>query len=246
MKLFEYAYCGNYNSTLANLAMLSPEKWSFGDKNDNSILKNYVEHTFSRLYEENKILESENYAIFNTGLFDEYYKPICAYFIKNTVPDRPKWYLDGFYTEYQLITMKVMDMPERANYFDDPSELVFDTHLDIVPQYEHIFGDQENIERLPAGIRNSAMKIQLFNGAIETAKRMLEANYKTAIPQFYKGKMQLLVPICLQTPNVPDLALTCMKTEDKRKYLGCTCLTLEMAYNNARLIAKPESNWLQA
>ena len=246
MKLFEYAYCGNYNSTLANLAMLSPEKWSFGDINDNSILKSYVEHTFSRLYEENKILESENYAIFNTGLFDEYYKPICAYFIKNTVPDRQKWYLDGFYTEYQLITMKVMDMPERANYFDDPSELVFDTHLDIVPQYDHIFGDQENIERLPAGIRNSAMRVQLFDGAIGTAKRMLEANYKTAIPQFYKGKMQLLVPICLQTPNVPDLALTCMKTEDKRKYLGCTCLTLEMAYNNARLIAKPESNWLQA
>ena len=246
MKLFEYAYCGNYNSTLANLAMLSPEKWSFGDKNDNSILKSYVEHTCSRLYEENKILESENYAIFNTGLFDEYYKPICAYFIKNTVPDRQKWYLDGFYTEYQLITMKVMDMPERANYFDDPSELVFDTHLDIVPQYDHIFGDQENIERLPAGIRNSAMRVQLFDGAIGTAKRMLEANYKTAIPQFYKGKMQLLVPICLQTPNVPDLALTCMKTEDKRKYLGCTCLTLEMAYNNARLIAKPESNWLQA
>lgn len=36
---------------------------------------------------------------------------------------------------------------------------------------------------------------------------------------FYKGKMQLLVPICL---------------------------TMAMAYNNARLIAKPESNWLQA
>ncbi len=96
------------------------------------------------------------------------------------------------------------------------------------------------------GIRNSAMRVQLFNGAIDTVKRMLEANYKTAIPQFYKGKMQLLVPICLQAPNVPDLALTCMKTDDKSKYLASTCLTLEMAYNNARLIAKPESNWLQA
>lgn len=90
------------------------------------------------------------------------------------------------------------------------------------------------------------MKVQLFNGAIETAKRMLEANYKTAIPQFYRGKIQLLVPICLQAPNKPDLALTCVKTEDKSKYLGRTCLTLEMAYNNARLIAKPESNWLKA
>lgn len=37
--------------------------------------------------------------------------------------------------------MGVNDIPERANYFDDPAELVFDTHLDIVPQYDHIFGD---------------------------------------------------------------------------------------------------------
>lgn len=246
MKLFEFAYCGNYNATLTALAIIAPEKWSFGEKHDNSILKNYVEHTFGRLYEENKVCERENYAIFNTGLFDTYYKPICAYFIRNVVPNRQKWYLDGFYSEYQLATMGVTETPDRANYFEDPSELVFDTHLNIVPQYEHIFGDRENIERLPLGIRNSAMRVQLFNGAIDMAKRMLEANYKTAIPQFYRGRMQLLVPICLQAPNVPDLALACMKTEDKSKYLGCTCLTLEMAYNNARLIAKPESNWLQA
>ncbi|MDE6714722.1 MAG: DUF3825 domain-containing protein [Lachnospiraceae bacterium] len=246
MKLFEFAYCGNYNATISNLALLAPEKWSFGNQKDNGILKRYIEHTFSRLYEETKVVERTAYAIFNTGLFDEYFKPICAYFVKNAVPNRQQWYLDGFYTEYQLATMGVMDNPERANYFDDPAELVFDTHLDIVPQYDHIFGDRENIERLPLGIRNSAMRVQLFNGAIDTVKRMLEANYKTAIPQFYKGKMQLLVPICLQAPNVPDLALTCMKTDDKSKYLASTCLTLEMAYNNARLIAKPESNWLHA
>lgn len=246
MKLFEFAYCGNYNASLANLAMLAPEKWSFGSQNDNNILRNYVEHTFSKLYDERKVIEEEEYAIFNTGLFDTYYKPICAYFVKNAIINRQKWYLDGFYTEYQITTMGVQVIPERANYFNDPSELVFDTHLDIVPQYDHIFGDHENINRLPASIKNSAMKVQLFNGAIETAKRMLEANYKTAIPQFYRGKIQLLVPICLQAPNKPDLALTCVKTEDKSKYLGCTCLTLEMAYNNARLIAKPESNWLQA
>ena len=246
MNLFEYAYCGNYNASIKALSALAPEKWSFGNKDDNSILKNYIDHTFCRLYEEKKIVERSKYAIFNTGLFDEYFKPICAYFMRNTVPNRQAWFLCGFYTEYQLTSMGVAETPERANYFDDPSELVFDTHLDIVPQYDHIFGDKENIERLPAAIRTSPMRVQLFNGAIDTAKRMLEANYKTAIPQFYKGKMQLLVPICLQFPNVPDLALTCTKTEDKRKYLGYTCLTLDMAYNNARLIAKPESNWLQA
>lgn len=246
MNFFDFAYCGNYNATLANLAMLSPEKWSFGSLSDNGILRNYIEYTFRRLYDEKKIVEKEEYAIFNTGLFDEYYKPICAYFVKNINSNRQKWYLDGFYTEYQLTTLGVNQIPERANYFTDPAELVFDTHLDIVSQYDHIFGDQENINRLPASIRSSAMKVQLFNGAVESTKRMLEANYKIAVPQFYKGKMQLLVPICLQSPNIPDLALTCVKTEDKSKYLGCTCLTLEMAYNNARLIAKPESNWLRA
>lgn len=96
MKLFEFAYCGNYNASLANLAALVPEKWSFGNENNNDILKNYVEHTFGRLFEENKIIEEDNYAVFNTGLFDVYYKPVYAYFIKNTVPERQKWYLGVF------------------------------------------------------------------------------------------------------------------------------------------------------
>ena len=245
MKLFDFAYCGNYNALLGNLAVLSPEKWSFGDSMDNSILKNYIEYTFRRVYDEKKVNFETDYAVFNTGLLDKYYSPICAYFVKNKVLQRQTWYLDGFYTEYQLNTMKVSQIPDRANYFDDPAELVFDTHLDIVPQYDHIFGDAENMKRLPMSIRTSAMKVQIFNGAIETAKRMLEANYKTAVPQYYNGKMQLLVPICLQNPGIPDLALTCMKNSDKTRYLGSTCLTLDMAYNNARLIAKPDSNWLQ-
>lgn len=66
-----------------------------------------------------------------------------------------------------------------------------------------------------------------------------------AVPQYYNNQLQLLVPLCLQTPGIPDLALTCSKTEDKSKYMGHTCLTLEMAYNNARLIAKPDTNWLR-
>lgn len=246
MLLFEFAYCGSFAAQLQSLAVLSPEKWSFGNKNDNSILRNYIMHTFTRLHDEGKIVETDEYAVFNTGLFDIYYNPIYAYFVKNNNQGKQKWYLDSFITEYQRATIGINEFPERANYFDNPADLVFDTHLKIVAQYEHIFGDAENKERLPASIRNSSMVYPLFNGAIETAKKMLEANYKTAVPQFYKGKIQLLVPICLQNPNVPDLALTCAKTEDGTSYLGCTCLTLEMAYNNARLIAKPESNWLQA
>ena len=245
MTLYDFAYCGKFLKCLFNLSIISPEKWSFTGRNDLSILKNYILHTFQKLYDEKKILESEKFAVFNTGLFDAYYQPIFAYFIPN-VNNKQKWFLDGFVTEYQLSSLGITQIPERANYFSHPEELVFDTRLNIIPQYDHIFGDAENISRLPSSIRSSSAKYALFAGAIEMTKRMLEANYKVAVPQYYKGRIQLLVPICLQTQGIPDLALTCSKTEDKTKYLGCTCLTLEMAYNNARLIAKPESNWLHA
>lgn len=247
MKLFDFAYCGNYDAKLSNLAELSPEKWSFAGQNDNGILRNYIDHTFEKLYDEhNKVVEMEDYAIFNTGLLDEYYKPIYAYFKKNENYQRQKWFLDGFFTQYQMATLGVQNFPERADYFSDPSELIFDTHLSIVPQYDHIFSNAENYVRLPDEVQKSCMKTQLFDGVLETTKRMLEANYKIAVPQFYKGKIQLLVPLGFRDPKKVDLALTCEKTQDKTKYLGATCLTLEMAYNNARLIAKPESNWLQA
>ena len=42
--------------------------------------------------------------------------------------------------------------------------------------------------------------------------------------------------------NKPDVAIAV--TKKNGCYQGHTCLTLDMAYNNVRLIAKPESNWL--
>ena len=75
---------------------------------------------------------------------------------------------------------------------------------------------------------------------------MLEADYKTAIPQYYNHSIQLLIPICLRYPGKPDLALACMKTPDGSKYLGRTCLTLRMAYHNARLLARVDRRWLMS
>ena len=86
---------------------------------------------------------------------------------------------------------------------------------------------------------------KLLEGAIKETTKRIEANYKTAVPQWYKGKIQLLVPLYLTNPNVPDLALVLFLSEDGSCYYGHTCLTIDMAYNNARLIAKPKSFWLQ-
>ena len=223
MNLFDFTYCGNYNRQIQNLSRISPEKWSYGDAGDNGILKGYLENTFRRLYEEGKVMEEKEYALFHTGLFNQYYQPIYAYFVPNIVPDRQKWYLEGFYTDYSLLT-----------------------NLPIVPQYEHIFDDEENMQRLPQPVRENGMRLQLFDGALRQTRRILESDYKAAIPQYYNHSIQLLLPICLQTPGIPDLALACMKTPDGTKYLGRTCLTLRMAYHNARLLARLDTSWLKA
>ncbi|MDY2966747.1 MAG: DUF3825 domain-containing protein [Vescimonas coprocola] len=54
-----------------------------------------------------------------------------------------------------------------------------------------------------------------------------------------------MIPICLVSESVLDLALVVSKNAAGNQYLGHTCLTLDMAYNNARLIARPDSAWLK-
>lgn len=245
MRLFDFAFCHEYEKKIQGLSGMCPEKWSFGGQSDNTILKNYIEHTFLKLEEEGNILQENDYALFNTGLYTAYYEPIFAYLTKNKIPNRQVWYFDGFYTSYQLGMMGIVKSPKRANYFDNPSDLVFDTNCDIIPQYSHIFGDAENFLRIPEMVRESPNKTVLFDGAIKRAKHMIDANYKTAVPQYYRGRIQLLIPICLISESIPDLALVASKNEAGNQYLGHTCLTLDMAYNNARLIARPDSAWLK-
>lgn len=240
-KLF---YLGDYNKKFEELADLSPEEWSFCGKTDNGILKNYIKYTFCKLREEEKIISTEDYLVFNTGLFTEYYEPIYAYALKNQSSGTQPWFLKSFCTEYELANNNIIDLPDRANYFQDPSLLVFDAKCKINVQYKHIFGDSANLDRLPDDIKNSPTLVNNFNGEIERMKKKVIANYKIAVPQYYDGKIQLLLPLCLDGTDNPTVALVVTK-QNEHVYQGHTCLTLDMAYNNARLIAKPNSHWLK-
>lgn len=62
MRLFDFAFCAEYDKKIKILSGLCPERWSFGGHSDNVILKNYIEHTFSKLQEENNILQTDDYA----------------------------------------------------------------------------------------------------------------------------------------------------------------------------------------
>ena len=134
--------------------------------------------------------------------------------------------------------MKFERLPECANYFDNASDLIYDTKLELRSNVNHIIED--NIDRFPSSFQEMD-RYQLgilLEGTINDAKRRIRRNYKTAVPQYYKGKLQLLLPLCLTSKASADLALVVEK--ENNIYRASTCLTLDMAINNARLIAKPD------
>lgn len=248
MRLFDFTSTNMFEEKIYLLSLKCNEKWSFDGKSDLSILKNYIFHTFEKVYEEGKVIETDTYSIFNTGLFDNYYEEIYCLFDINRVKNRQKWNMLGFYVKYQISSLGycIANFPKRANYFERSSDLIFDSNCEIVPQWNHIFGKLENLNRLPEAVKNDPRKQMLFEGALSFVRKLIDANYKTAIPQFYDGKVQLLIPIFLSGIATPDLALVVTKDPSSNKYYGHTCLSLDMAYNNARLIARPNSEWLKA
>ena len=52
-----------------------------------------------------------------------------------------------------------------------------------------------------------------MNGSLDIMKKRVSANYKLAVPQYYEGKIQLLLPLCLMSDDKPDVAIAVlMKT----------------------------------
>lgn len=251
--LRKYAYLGNFDVAIKELAdMARPERWDYVETPDakkNIILENYIYHTFDRLLALRKAVPRGNYIstsdsemCFNTGLFTPNFEPIFALFNKNDASRKIKWKLRGFYKESSIELNKIVPLPERASYFDSSSDLIYDTHLDMRINIDHILEDERNRQRIPEQYRDMNNLPMLFRAALDFARIRVKENYKAAVPQYYHGRIQFLLPISLGDPKKVDLSLAVGVHDGV--YTGHTCLTLDMAYNNARLIAKPESDWL--
>ncbi len=107
---------------------------------------------------------------------------------------------------------------------------------------DHILGDEENLERIPAKIRKAKNLPLLLETAVELARRKAVIEPSIIVPQGYQNRLQYLLPVCLTNMVKPDFAMTLSVMDGY--YLGNTCLTLEMAYLNARMIAHPTAGWL--
>lgn len=232
---------------LATLA--EPEDWDYRNTlNDfhKPVLFNYLKYTYKRLAEEDKIVIADDGSAiaFNTGLVTPSQVAIFCYCQKNFLQDKTtEWHFTAWRRKGEYDLTRFSTLPEMAHYFSDPSSLVLDTRRDFRINTDHIIS--ENKERFPEPYR-SMLDFQLsnfLNGAISSARERVKRNYKTAIPQYYRGQVQLLLPLCLSRPDIADLALV-IESHDAF-YRAATCLTLDMAYNNARQLARPDRDWLQ-
>jgi hypothetical protein len=243
-----------YESRLRDLAdRAQPECWSFDPNQPFVILGNYLRYTFKRLGQERKIEEGLDsargkVAAFNTGLFTANYESIHAFFEANRDPSRQPWVLKDFIAESDRRLGFFENNPRVARYFDRPAELIYDPDRELIPNLDHIL--DENLDRYPSDLReNPHRRRMMLQGAVAEAGKRAQMNYKIAVPQFYfgregaePGRIQLLLPLCFENPRRADLALVVEREE--RAYRAFTVLPLDLAYNNARLIAKPESDWL--
>lgn len=255
--LLEDAYLGNkilLQSKLFFLAnMAQKEKWDYRDNSEKPILYNFLCYTYDRIKQENKIEIStdKDKMCFNTGLLTENGADIYAYFVKNTnklAKENQNWFLYGFKQRTDPEMRNFQKYPDIADYFTEPADFIYDKKLSINIDYDHIIDD--NYDRfVEIGLTDKYMISGLLENAVKKIVDKVKRNYKLAIPQYYtdkqsgKSKIQLLLPLFMQSRDVADLAIVVDKGE--YDYVGKTILTLEWAYVNSRRIVRPDVDWLK-
>lgn len=247
--IFIYAFCGNPNqfadkiNQLADLA--AEEIWSSEGDGTNDILHYYILDTFKQCYRTNIIIEENNYSCFNTGLMTSNDEDIFGLFELNSKEGAQKWFFKGFFAESDWnIAENISEKPKLPKYTDDNSNFYFDTDKDIIWNTDHIL--DENWDRYSLELKNlgKATVSLLLNGAYGKAIKRIKRNNRLVVPQFYKGKIMYLLPLeIVVQDNKITMALAVEKLSNG-KYRANTIFTTKMAYGKARLLMKPESNWL--
>lgn len=246
----DFAFMPKFEDNIEELAALAEdEDWEFHNPPSSEpkpILRNYVRYTYKRIAQEKKIVvtQDEQFACWNTGLVTPHQESIYILFRKNLLANcRQYWHFWMFARKGQRDLSRFSSLPDMAHYFEDPSTLVYDTRKELRANFEHIIAD--NRTRFPGhlqGMSDFALQ-NLLKGAIDSVLERVKRNYKTAVPQYYEGSIQLLLPLCLTDAARADLAVVVERFPEF--YRAATCLPLDWAYNNARQLARPDRDWLQ-
>lgn len=168
-----------------------------------------------------------------SDLFYDWTKGVPVYDAEHVIEERIERFPFEFLEEYgptnfEFKRVETLTGEEKKNYYE---ELRNSTRQDEVAQ-------RRIKERVDA--------------ALQLAIKRTQWNYKTAIPMYYpnphnpqEDKTCLLLPLCLTSENHVDAAMVVTKATSGR-YQGETIYPLTWAYRCARLICRPDSDWLSA
>lgn len=260
--LFQYAYMGrvrtaderrqgtgnpDYIDKLAALA--EDEDWDgldAGFMGDKRILKSYVWLTFQHVQEDGQVRESPDgsRSVFNTGLATRRQETIYGVFIRNSAGGPQAWRFDNWYEEsHRTVLNNFPDLPDFATYAKEPGDYIYDWTRRLIVNSRHVVED--HTERFPSELRGNPHGAELqLEAAVKRAEKRVRRTYKAAVPFWYvkQKQVQLLLPLSLSDQSRVDLAL--VVSREGEYYRGHTVLTPAMAYSNARLLTRPDSDWL--
>ena len=227
-------------------------------------LRNYLNYTFVRLVtleQESpgqyfQFAQKDEWIRFNTGLQNSFGADILAIFQRykekeGYSPDlrpRPDWVYKGFRTPTDKWCRDLFGgkAPEIAWYSKDSRDFVFDTSYQLDKEaFDHLFERAKERAGLP-GAQDEVVRNYL-RGAIENLVPKITRNYKVAIPVYYveERRMQLLLPFLPATGDPNNCSSFLVERDDEQRcYRLKTIFDLDQAYFSARLITRPDKDWL--
>ena len=174
--LFDFAFVPDWYGQLNELReMALPEPWRFKKpmnetKNqDTPILERYLHiifrkqciefnfHSTRDIKKSSQFFHVENErACFHTGLYNSRYKGIYAFFERNHKKDSMlDWYFRGFCDELSPWLRYIQPLPQKPSFYVTQKCAGFNPDWPVRANVEHILGDAENLERIPAKIRKA-------------------------------------------------------------------------------------------
>lgn len=265
-----YAINGDYDEPFRLIARQTsdgPAAWDFVQPRfaqrhpPLSKLRNYLNYTFKRLVDLEEMSPGEffvsspdqQWIAFNTGLQNVHGADLLAtferYIPRPDLPPRitPEWVFKGCYppSDRHFRDRFGMNVPEIAWYSKDSRDFIFDTQYELERDvFDHLFERAKERAGLPTA--SDEVVRNYLRGSLENLLPRIRRNYKLAIPVWYveEKRMQLLLPFA-SASNANDVSCFLVDRQDATaSYQLKTIYDLDHAYFAARLITRPDREWL--
>lgn len=212
--------------------------------------------------------DDDKYLFVNTSLYNNRFEQIYMLCSANTNLNQQPWFFLSWSTNQELTTSRIYPRvkPDSFVFFKEHHELYYTPAIELTINQGHILAEDVNHNRIPRALGiTSSKQAQGWNleeklaGAVSRMLVRVKQNSRTVVPQYFDGKLQLLLPLSFTDDNIVQLVIPVSKEEKTLKkntardpnnpdhwhYVGRTVLDMQMAYNNARLLNRLESEWLR-